>query len=370
VPEARRALRRARLAAGLARRWARILVDRTPRTGPPRVYYGVDRLPHADEVAGGGILKFQRLERAFPNTRRGFNVLYLGSSSLPRDVRQLIRVAHARGVRVVWNQDGVGYPGWAGAEYRRVNAPLRRGVHAAEYVFFQSQFCKLSADTFLGVRRDGWEILYNSVDTEAFVPAAEPPPPRPLTLLLGGNQYQWYRVESALRTLAALRRERPDARLLVAGTLSFGRDHAAAERRFGALARELGVDDAVELAGTYTQREAPALLTRAHVLLHTKVNDPCPSIVIEAMACGVPVAYSASGGVPELVGEDGGVGVPTPLDWERDVPPPPGELAAAVLAVTERLDDYRAGARRRAVERFDLRPWLERHRRVFEALVA
>ena len=30
------------------------------------------------------------------------------------------------------------------------------------------------------------------------------------------------------------------------------------------------------------------MVRRAHVLLHTKVNDPCPTAVIEAMACGSP----------------------------------------------------------------------------------
>jgi glycosyltransferase involved in cell wall biosynthesis len=350
------------------RRWWRILRASRAAPGAPRVYYGYERIPSPGELAHGGIVKFQRLQELYPNTGDGsFNVLYLGSSSMPPDSRELAWLARRRGAKVVWNQNGVAYPGWHGRGWQRLNARMARPLHAADHVFYQSEFCKLSADHFLGERRGPWEILYNAVDTERFTPASARPA-RPLTLLLGGSQYQRYRLETALRALAAVRRRRSDARLIVTGELTFAADRAQARRDTERLAAELGITGAVELTGAYTQDEAPDVLRRADLLLHTKYNDPCPGIVLEAMACGLPVVYSASGGVTELVGDEAGIGVPAELCWERDRPPDPEALADAVSAVAGELEAYAVAARRRAEEHFDLRPWLERHRRVFEAL--
>jgi glycosyltransferase involved in cell wall biosynthesis len=91
--------------------------------------------------------------------------------------------------------------------------------------------------------------------------------------------------------------------------------------------------------------------------------------VIEAMACALPVVYAASGGTVELVGDEAGIGVPHDLGWERDVPPDPAALAEAVEAVLADRSTYAAAARRRAVERFALGPWLDRHEQLFTQLV-
>jgi glycosyltransferase involved in cell wall biosynthesis len=300
------------------------------------------------------MVKFQRLQEAFPHRPRDFNLLYLGSSSLPTDETLLIRLAGRRHAPLVVNQNGVAYPAWAGAETERLNARLRHVLAAAAHVIYQSEFCKQAADHFLGPPPGAWELLPNAVDTSAFTPSPSPPAGGPV-LLLAGDQSQAYRVETALETLIRL----PDARLLVTGTVVVD---------LPALARRLGVEDRVELVGRYAQREAPALYRRAHVLLHPKVNDPCPNVVLEALACGVPVVHSATGGTPELVGE-AGVGVPSETTWERDVPPEPQALADAVGTVFERLETFREAARVRAVEHFDLAPWIERHRQLFRELV-
>lgn len=322
---------------------------------PARVFYGHDTVPGPDEPARGGTVKFQRLSARFPNRPADFDLLYLGSTWLPRDLRQLLWLARRREIPVVVNQNGVGYPAWAGAETDAVNAPLRRALHAADHVLYQSEFCKRSADRYLGQPLGTWEILANAVDTDRFTPAAGPPEHGPV-LLLAGDQLQPYRLELALRTLQIVRRSHEDARLLVLGRVEFP---PPPELLAGA-----------ELLGRYAQSDAPDLYRRAHVLLHTTVNDSCPSAVIEAMACGLPVVHPASGGTVELVGSEAGIGVPHPESWERVQPPEPEALAEAVERVLAERERYAAAARKRAVEHFALGLWLDRHEQLFAELLA
>jgi glycosyltransferase involved in cell wall biosynthesis len=336
-----------------AARWARLLLPRRRRPGL-RVFYGHDIVPGPGEAVAGGTGKFQRLAQRFPNDPAGFSLLYLGSTWLPRDLAPVLWVARRRHAPVVVNQSGVAYPGWAGEATERINRPFRRALLAADHVLYQSEFCRESAEQFLGTPRGSWEVLYNAVDVEHFAP--DGPPPDGSMLLLGGDQTQAYRLETALRTLSHL----PDARLIVTGRLVCDPQP---------LLHEVGVAERVEFAGRYAQSEAPALFRRAHLLLHTKVKDPCPTAVIEAMACGLPVVYAASGGTIELVGDDAGIGVAHPESWERDEPPDPEALADAVRRVLADRERYAVAARRRAVERFALGPWLDRHTELFQGLL-
>src|SRR5262249_15116401 len=145
----------------------------------------------------------------------------------------------------------------AGTRVDEVNAPLRAVLERADHVLYQSEFCKVAADRFLGPPVGGWEVLYNAVDTRKFAPSPEPPAGMPV-LLLSGDQSQEYRLRVALQTIALL----PDVRLLVTGSLAVD-GHALAE--------QLGVAGRVLFTGRYAQRDAPAVYRRAHVLLHPKV---------------------------------------------------------------------------------------------------
>ena len=326
--------------------------------------YGYEQLPAPSDVAHGGIIKFQRLNEIFPNTPRRFNILYLGSSNRPPFAERMCRIAQHKGVKFVWNQNGLAYPAWMPSGWEEINTEMASFLHAADYVFYQSEFARSSADQFLGKRSGPSEILYNAVDTMLFCPARNRELPKALTLLVMGSQYHNYPLESAIRALACIRRARPHTRMVIAGKVS---GHLWAP--IHELISDLRLEDCVEFVPAFAQKKAVEIFQQCDILLHTKIQDVCPGVVIEAIACGVPVVYSLSGGVPELVAEGAGAGVPTETSWQKRTPPAPELWAEAVLTVAEDLSRYSEAARQQAVDRFDIRPWVERHRQVFSELL-
>jgi len=335
--------------------------------GAPRLSYGgaLPREPGA--VIHGGRVKLLHLDRRYPEEAERFNLLYLVSSAMPAYAADLIRAAQKGGTRLVWNQNGVAYPAWAGPVYERTNEPMRECYGLADFVVFQSDFCRRSALRWLGPCAASSEIIHNCVDTDVFRPASGVATDGPCRLLLAGTHQAAYRVTSAVACLAALARRGFSARLTVAGKCDWPGGMEEAVR----VARELGVAERVFFAPPFRQSEAPSLYQAHHILVHTKYNDPCPTVPIEAMACGLPVVASRSGGLPELLGEDGGVLLPVPVDdYERDHAPRAEEMAQAVMDLWPNLSERGEAARTRAVKRFSATDWLARHEALFARLLA
>lgn len=71
------------------------------------------------------------------------------------------------------------------------------------------------------------------------------------------------------------------------------------------LADDLGVSTLVEFRGAI--QDIPAFLSEARFLVHTSQSEGCPNVVMEAMACGLPVVAMETGEIPYLV-EDGKTG--------------------------------------------------------------
>lgn len=346
-----------------------ILAGGVPRVRAPRISYGLWRMPAPGEFVSGGLVKFAWLQRELPHFPTCFNILYLSSSKLPQDWSDIVRLAQRKRAKLVWNQDGVAFPAWAGPGWESINRPMAEILHRADHVFYQSGFCKNSADVFLGARNRGTEILYNPVDVDCFSPRAFELPYRPLILLAAGTVRSRKRFASAVGTLAALAKRGVDARLIFAGRLEWDPDERVVKREASDILLKSGVADRIQPPASYLRSEAPSIFRSAHILLHTKVHDPCPTVVLEAMASGLPVAHMDSGGVPELVGKEAGVAVHDPSNWEVEVEPDSLSLADAVAQIADSYDDYSRAARARAVERFGLDRWIARHREVFQELL-
>jgi glycosyltransferase involved in cell wall biosynthesis len=104
----------------------------------------------------------------------------------------------------------------------------------------------------------------------------------------------------------------------------------------------------VNFLGTLPREQIPFLARSSHFLYSAEVNPPCPNSVIEALACGLPVAGFDTGSLRELVGEEAGVLVPYGANqWKLETP----NISALAGSVNEILRDqprFRQAARARA----------------------
>jgi glycosyltransferase involved in cell wall biosynthesis len=153
-------------------------------------------------------------------------------------------------------------------------------------------------------------------------------------------------LEVVLRAMGLLAARWPGLRLLVAG-------EGALRARLEQQARELGVESQVRWLGL--RHDVADLLAASDVFVLASREDAFPTVLLEAMAAGRPVAATRVGGIPEIVAE-GETGL---LVGPGD----PEALAEAIDALL--LDPARAAAlgeagRLRARSHFSTTLWVQR----------
>jgi glycosyltransferase involved in cell wall biosynthesis len=207
----------------------------------------------------------------------------------------------------------------------------------------------------LGVDSGRIVQIPNGLDLSAWAPA-EGEPDDPPTIVYAARFVPLKRHEDLLRALAILRSDGYAVRALLAGegpTLPAVR----------ALARELGVDDAIELPGQVAPEAMRGVLERAALACLLSVWEGMPGAVMEAMACGVAVVATDVSGTNELV-----------VVGETGLLVPVADPAALARALARLLDDPElrsrlgAGGRRRMEERFSLEAMLDAKERLYREL--
>jgi glycosyltransferase involved in cell wall biosynthesis len=192
-------------------------------------------------------------------------------------------------------------------------------------------------------------VIHCGVDTGFFRPREGTIPKRPFTIACVGTLHevkgQGYLVE-ACRLLAETGL---DVRCTLVGE---GPDRAALARQIDSA----GLRGRVEMVGRRTRAEVAELLGRAHVLAAPSVptkegkREGIPVVLMEAMACGVPVVASGISGIPELV-DDETTGLLVP-------PRDPQALARALRRVNDDpalRDRIGHGGREKVEREFDVR---------------
>jgi glycosyltransferase involved in cell wall biosynthesis len=256
---------------------------------------------------------------------------------------------------------GVSYSFTAHAKdiYRRSveSDSLERKLRAARFAVTVSDYNRRYLAGLGGAERI--VRIYNGLDVERFAPngvAREDPP----LVLAVGRLVEKKGFADLVRACALLREDGCAFRCRIVG-----KGELEAELR--ALIGDLGLEGRVELAGPIPREQLLAVYRWASVVVAPCVigpdgnRDGLPTVVVEAMALGVPVVATDLTGIPELV-VNGRTGLLVPQHQ-------PEALAGAirqVLAEPARADLLARAGRARVEREFDSRANVARLRTLLE----
>jgi glycosyltransferase involved in cell wall biosynthesis len=230
-------------------------------------------------------------------------------------------------------------------EFEQANEGIRRALERATFVIYQSHWSKAKLDTLHRRSEGTWRVIPNAVNLSAFKPSADWPRVANRVPVIGAVGSMRYRPRLEILFDVANRLPVRPQILLVGDMDSFCQT---------TLARAL--DDPrwhslIEHVPAVSPERLVEFYQRIDCLVHTVAGDSCPNVVVEALACGVPVVCPEEGGTAELVGA-AGVSVP---DQEGTY----GEslrvgMAEGVMRVLSDLPSYQQLARRQAENSNDI----------------
>lgn len=245
-----------------------------------------------------------------------------------------VRLGKRLSVPVVISEHSSSFP--AGAVTGRHLRRARRALERADLV------CPVSAFLASAIARSGVQartrVLTNTVDTKQFRPGPPTAKPAdgPVRLAFAAILRAGKGLDDLLQALAGL----DDGRGWHLDVVGDG----PARQDMEALAIAHGIAHRVTFHGLLARAELAAVLRSADLFVLPSLAETQGAVLIEAMACGVPVLSTRVGGIPEIVGEESGTLVPAS---------DPDKLRAALRSMLNQLGRY-DGARiaQRAEERF------------------
>jgi glycosyltransferase involved in cell wall biosynthesis len=155
------------------------------------------------------------------------------------------------------------------------------------------------AETY-GVPVERVRSLPNCVDPAVFRPQPPDPAlhgfgPEAQVLLFVGSVFRYKGYYDLVQAFARVHERHPRARLLFVGAAPPGEAEAVAAEP----ARH-GVADKVRLAGAVPRSKLPALMAASAAFVLPSYAEGSPRVMIEAMACGLPVVGSRIPGIQAL----------------------------------------------------------------------
>lgn len=189
------------------------------------------------------------------------------------------------------------------------------------------------------------EILYNGVDLNKFNPEKQKVGAISKNIIVIGDLMPTKGQDFLIKAITSLKDI--NYKLKIIGSARTGMEYYETELK--ELVKSFSLEDKIEFLGR--RNDISALLQEADLLiLSAIVPEACPMVVLEAMACGVPVIVSDFGGTKEIV-KDNYVGYTFKTGDQKDLI---NKINKFFSLSSERISEMKRNCRHEAELKYNL----------------
>ena len=142
------------------------------------------------------------------------------------------------------------------------------------------------------------QVIPNGVDCNEFTPAAKKSPDGTLQILCVSRLIERKGINYLIDAMAHLQKAGINCQLQIVGEGNLLQD-------LKNQVSELGLNNRVELVGRLKHDELPGYYQKADIFILPSKNEGMSNTVLEAMAAGLPIITTRTGGALELVDKNG-----------------------------------------------------------------
>jgi glycosyltransferase involved in cell wall biosynthesis len=102
-------------------------------------------------------------------------------------------------------------------------------------------------------------------------------------------------IQYLITSMKKIHEEIQDARLLLVG------ENSQEKEGLTALSIQLGIQNCVQFVGMVPHEKVKMFMQQADVFVLPSLSEGFPNVILEAMACGLPVIASRVGGIPDII---------------------------------------------------------------------
>lgn len=270
-----------------------------------------------------------------------FEVLHLHSPLIPviRTTLPVVVTEHGTVKGFIDNLDLIDLYSLVEKIFRKMYVSIdRKIVERADRVIAVSNACAQELREWYGLKKD-IEVIYNGVDTTFFIPGNSN---RDETYILySGALITKKGLPDLIRSATYICQEYPDMKFVLAGD-------GPLEKQLKGLVHQLGLDNNFSFVGYIDRDELLAYYQNATICVLPSYHEGLPTVLLEAMSCGIPTVATSVAGNSEVV-KDGETGFLVP-------PKEPKRLAEAILTLLgdQKLrQEMGKNARKQAEESYD-----------------